>query len=878
MGRIGVNNSRTIPIRRIPVLLVVLAITLLSLIEARSPHPPPLRRLAHPESSTLEILPRRSSSLNPRHITHLPPNPSSLKHSDTVILKLSLPELLPFQANLLLKPTQHLFHPDAKISYGDNSQTNALKEDDWRLFTGEVIHPKWIERIKTLESSGHQLGPMNDAVLGSASIMIHHPGDGVSDQTIFEGTFTLYGIRYNVMTREHYQRVKTSNDVEIESLGSNLVVFRDIDMTHQVNSTEALFPQIGSSCSHDTLPFNSHLTNPILQETPSGLSGDFYLSNLLPFGLGRRDDTGGMSLGSNFINSIGSNVGCPKEQRIVYMGVALDCNYVAAYQNPDEARTQVLNNWNQISALYKSTFNISLGIIELQVRNMTCPSTPISGEEWNVPCNNNLTLDDRLSKFSDWRGAKGNDGAGLWHLMSACPTDSEVGVAWLGTLCQNTATQQSGQTVSGTGISTASKTEWSLVAHEIGHGFGAIHDCTSGCSLSGSCCPSTSSSCDAGGQYIMNPTTSSSEQTFSPCTLGNICSNIGGRTLNTNCITSPGSRTVISLQQCGNGIVEEGEDCDPGGNSTSACCDSSTCKFREGAVCDPANSACCTTSCQLASAGTVCRSSIDATCDFEETCTGTNSTCPDDKTAEDGKSCGSDGLACASGRCTSLNQQCRSVGSSMGLTQACGQKDDTSCVVTCRDPNVTNQCVVLQTSLVDGSPCGYGGHCYNQTCKSGSWQSTAAAWYKQNLQISIPVTIVVGLLVLGLLWAIVKCTFGSCCGRRTHQPSNIKNNGTRGSSYVPAPTGPPPPMSQLPPPPPQAMSFQRHSDSIGSNDPLVGRDNVSGGYGQNSNPYANQYQPQGGYNGFQQQRNPTGWVDASTYNGPNYGYHEAYGR
>ena len=42
---------------------------------------------------------------------------------------------------------------------------------------------------------------------------------------------------------------------------------------------------------------------------------------------------------------------------------------------------------------------------------------------------------------------------------------------------------------------------------------------------------------------------------------------------------------------------------------------------------------------------------------------------------------------------------------------------------------------------------GYGGHCYNQTCQSGSWEDTADAWYSQNLQISIPVTVIVGLLV-----------------------------------------------------------------------------------------------------------------------------------
>jgi hypothetical protein len=44
-------------------------------------------------------------------------------------------------------------------------------------------------------------------------------------------------------------------------------------------------------------------------------------------------------------------------------------------------------------------------------------------------------------------------------------------------------------------------------------------------------------------------------------------------------------------------------------------------------------------------------------CDIEETCTGNNSTCPEDKTENDGKSCGSSGgLSCASGVCTSRDR------------------------------------------------------------------------------------------------------------------------------------------------------------------------------------------------------------------------------
>ena len=85
--------------------------------------------------------------------------------------------------------------------------------------------------------------------------------------------------------------------------------------------------------------------------------------------------------------------------------------------------------------------------------------------------------------------------------------------------------------------------------------FGAIHDCTSGCSLSGSCCPLTTTTCNASGRYIMNPTTSSTEHFFSGCTVGNVCSNIGNRGILTSCIQTPSARTVISLQQCGSELL-----------------------------------------------------------------------------------------------------------------------------------------------------------------------------------------------------------------------------------------------------------------------------------------------------------------------------------
>jgi hypothetical protein len=70
------------------------------------------------------------------------------------------------------------------------------------------------------------------------------------------------------------------------------------------------------------------------------------------------------------------------------MGVAADCTYTSKYGSQDNATKQILTNWNSASTLYKvkfykltlaslpdiglqTTFNVSLGIVELQVQNST---------------------------------------------------------------------------------------------------------------------------------------------------------------------------------------------------------------------------------------------------------------------------------------------------------------------------------------------------------------------------------------------------------------------------------------------------------------------------------------------------------------------------
>lgn len=672
----------------------------------------PLKRIAHPSTLAIEILPRQPSaktSLRPRNALSalLDKDSPILYHSDSFRLTLTAFEETFY---LHLRPNDHLVHSAARINIYKNaplsSQQNGLDSqrvlhktipllrESVRAYMGEVVaeghsHQRMREDAALLRRPrpGTAPGPATSisahSELGWARIVVHSQGDATRGKPpVFEGAFEVRGVTYHVQTRYNYERQRKPEDPDLEVVGlgssdpdGQLVIWRSTDLLRHGEATGEMDVQTNAlGCSHDKFEFNTDpLTNPVIRKPSKALGKPSWWSDTLmdyyawPNNTkSKRDDV--QTSGSNdFESNIGQTTGCPSTAKVVYMGVAADCEYTASYGSTSNATMQILTNWNTASALYKSTFNVSLGIIELDVQEPECPSTAPSDAPWNIACNDtSVDLNNRLSLFSGWRGQKGSDGTGLWHLMSGCPSGTEVGVAWLGTLCQQTSSGQAGSFVSGTAVSTNGLTEWEVVSHEIGHNFGAIHDCQSGCNSTGSnspvCCPMSSGSCNANDQFIMSPVTQSSQKIFSQCSLGNICSvmqSTSSSAVNTSCIVDPDSSVkTLSLNMCGNGIVESGEQCDPGTNSTSSCCDATTCQFKSEAVCDPTNDACCTDTCQFASAQTVCRPAVDASCDIAEMCTGSSGACPADKFQSNGQSCGSNGLTCADGVCTSLNREC----------------------------------------------------------------------------------------------------------------------------------------------------------------------------------------------------------------------------
>ncbi|KAF8736654.1 hypothetical protein AX14_014221 [Amanita brunnescens Koide BX004] len=745
-------------------------------------------RLAHPLTISLEVLPR-SNYLHARN-----ERAKTLFHDDSFRLTISA---FDETFHLHLRPNDHLIHPAARITYYSTApdgsvqkKTTPLLRETVKAYWGEVI-AAYHSPTRMRQDAARVVHYPHPAELGFARIMVHDQGNndlGIAPK--YEGAFSVHGEIYHIMTKHNYLIRKHPLDPppEHDDMDTGLVIWRESDImtpaeehsiSHAGLDSNSVIPA-GKICGYDRLTYNGPGENPILQKSfqTSSQWVDPLWVILGNNELYARDDVaaGGSGMDTNFVNNIGDSTGCPQSQKVVYMGVAADCEYVTKYGTQDDARQAILTNWNTASALYKGTFNVSLGIVELQVQPPTCPSQPDPTLPWNIPCSS-AALDDRLSIFSQWRGQKGQDGAGLWHLMSGCPSGTEVGIAWLATLCQTNATPgSSNQSVSGTAVSTYGLTEWQVVAHEIGHNFGAIHDCTSGCNITDSCCPSSTTTCDSQSQFIMNPISQSMEKTFSPCSLGNICSLMGGGSqLTVSCVVDPDpNKQVISLQMCGNGIVEDGEDCDPGSNVTSTCCDSATCKFTSGAICDPASSPCCTAQCSFAPSTQVCRPAKDTRCDFAENCTGNSSACPPDHFAPNGQSCGS-GLNCASGQCTSLSLQCQSIGGSMGLNTSCPNHGDTSCQVSCQDPTKANTCVILGALLVDGSPCGYGGTCSSGKCQPGSVMAQIKAWYAQNLQIAIPATIAAGILLLLLVWILVSGSYVITVCDRKHDLYLLKS-------------------------------------------------------------------------------------------------------
>lgn len=745
------------------------------------------------------------------------------------------------RTKLSLEPNEDVIGHGATISYldadGKITQSEPIDRLDHKVFRGTA----WDQ---------NEDGIWVNAGWARISVL----RDGMNP--LFEGAFSIRNENHHIQPRSSFMRTKHVRDPTLEESDDDyMVMFRDMDIESLPEETwhsDLKRDLPGPSCSSDQLGFNSRPDHPVytnMMKRQDNHWGVTPLTNI--FGKRQIDTQGsGNGAGVNLVSTIGQTEGCPTTRKVALVGVATDCGYTGSFNSTASARDYIITVMNSASYAWESAFNISLGLQNLTISDASCPGTVQTATPWNQDCDSSIDITGRLNMFSEWRGSL-TDTNSHWTLLTKCNSGAAVGLSWLGMACNHDAVTSNSstgvsETVSGANVVALTSTEWQVVAHETGHMFGAVHDCTSDTCASNStvassqCCPLSGSTCSASAEYIMNPYTSASITTFSPCTVGNICSAIRLNSVNTTCLVANKGIITISKAVCGNGIVEEGEECDCGGTTAcgdNTCCDATTCKFINNAVCDDSNEDCCT-GCQFSSNGTVCRASTGV-CDPQETCTGTTAVCPIDEVAPNGQSCNlsnstDSSLSCSSGQCTSRDLQCQTVMagyfSDSSSTYAC---DSDTCTLSCASPAFgTGVCYGLQQNLLDGTTCGGGGQCSNGVCKGSNLGKEIQGWIVSHKPVVIGVAVAVGCL---LLLAILSC----CCGcarrrrgakdeamgrgRAPYMQNNVQWTQQNPSNLVPAwehsqdqgwrpvqeyfqPSyAPPPPPYDKPPTPPPSM-------------------------------------------------------------------------
>ncbi|CAG9860192.1 unnamed protein product [Phyllotreta striolata] len=184
------------------------------------------------------------------------------------------------------------------------------------------------------------------------------------------------------------------------------------------------------------------------------------------------------------------------------------------------------------------------------------------------------------------------------------------------------------------------------LAHEIGHNFGSPHD------------PEQCSPGGEDGNFIMFARATSGDKKnnnrFSPCSLKSI-----NPVLNFKARSTKGCFTEPKEAICGNGVVEEGEECDCGWEEDcrDQCCfpmrryasiDEPPCRLTPRSACSPSQGPCCTSNCQV-KFGDKCRD--DNGCRDESFCNGRDPQCPPSINKPNKTICNKE-FVCFMGECT----------------------------------------------------------------------------------------------------------------------------------------------------------------------------------------------------------------------------------
>uniref|UniRef100_A0A8D2ALV2 Disintegrin and metalloproteinase domain-containing protein 20-like n=1 Tax=Sciurus vulgaris TaxID=55149 RepID=A0A8D2ALV2_SCIVU len=254
---------------------------------------------------------------------------------------------------------------------------------------------------------------------------------------------------------------------------------------------------------------------------------------------------------------------------------------------------------------------------------------------------NYIVVDDihkSLSAFSQWKAKSLSPHLShdVVHLYINSRLGGQPGTAYMHGICTKRYN---------CGIAThlnKSLNEFAInAAHELGHLLGMFHDAD--------ICECGKKSC------IMSPDQNFATK-FSNCSYSDFWKmTIQNKKCAHNYVLT---KDIFLSKRCGNGVVEEEEECDCGPLqhcANDACC-LSNCTLSKGSTC--AFGLCCK-DCKFLPAGKVCRQRINE-CDLPEWCNGTSHKCPEDVYIQDGNPC-NDRAYCYDKRCNDRNKQCRDI-------------------------------------------------------------------------------------------------------------------------------------------------------------------------------------------------------------------------
>ncbi|KAJ8014892.1 hypothetical protein DPEC_G00020500 [Dallia pectoralis] len=322
-------------------------------------------------------------------------------------------------------------------------------------------------------------------------------------------------------------------------------------------------------------------------------------------------------------------------QRMKYVELLLVADH-AEFQkhqgNLEMTKRKLLEAANYVDKYYKA-LQIRVALIGLEVWS--------DQDKINVSGNPYSTL----GAFLAWRRKQlynlPNDNAQLITGMAFQGTT--IGLAPLRAMCSEyqSGGVNSDHSESAVGVA-------ATMAHEMGHNFGMSHD-------SSGCCHANS---DDGGCIMAAATGHPFPRVFNTCNkreLSRYLGSGGGKCL----FNLPNTRVMYGGQRCGNGYLEDGEECDCGDEEecSSPCCNANNCTLKAGAEC--AHGVCCH-NCKLKSPGVLCRAP-SGSCDLPEYCNGKVESCPANFYLVDGTSCAEGRAYCYTGMCLTLDGQCQSL-------------------------------------------------------------------------------------------------------------------------------------------------------------------------------------------------------------------------